>query len=255
MNQIELYKEFKNYHFVGDATEAITRGNNVINDIKVEEPSPYLGEVARFIMLAYYKLATDAKADKKEYYEKGDQWWEISLQHHKGSGDLGGLAMLLIPPAFKSLATNKNAPDIPNMLMGIFGALVEQSKKSVSDSILNHSDLERLHYEKMAYIAFRSNNYEDACNYYTEAIEVINSVMEGSEDMRRSLLKAQGGHILAIFGATKDSDAVIEQLSNLIKDCGNGQSVKELKNIAEENFDKLNDDRSITANQLKPFEI
>lgn len=255
MNPIELHKEFKDYHFAGNADKAITRGKDIINDIKKENPSPYLGEVARFIMLAYYKQADESKVNEEKYYKEGDQWWGIALQHHKGSGDLGGLAMLLIPPAFKSLATNKDTPDIPTMLMDIFGALVEQSRKSASDSILNHNDLKRLQYEKMAYIAFRSNNYGAARKHYTKAIEAIDSVMKDSEDMRRSLLKVRGGRILATFGAEGKSNEVIARLNKFINDCGNEQSVKELKNIAEENVRKLKRKDSITADQLKPFEI
>jgi hypothetical protein len=259
MNPIELHEEFKGYHFAGNAAKAITRarGKGIISGIKKENPSPYLGEVARFIMLAYYKLAhgSKSKVDEEKYYKEGDQWWGIALQHHKGSGDLGGLAMLLIPPAFKSLATNKGASDIPTMLMDIFGALVEQSRKSASGSILNHNDLKRLQYEKMAYIAFRSNNYGAARKHYTKAIEAIDSVMKDLEDMRRSLLKVRGGHILATFGAAGRSNEAIERLNKLINDCGTGQSVKELKNIAEENVRKLKRKGSITADQLKPFEI
>ena len=179
MNSVELLDKLRDLYLREQSDEMINL-TDIAMALQSEQPideqeAKTLGECCRYIYLAFYR---------KQRYQDGDKWWHLSLQNYEKGKYIGGLATIMLMPAY-GLMAEKNF-EFASFVMRLMEAFVSISSSLGEEQL---EDISRIARENIAYCKFRGGDSCAAIPIYAEARALATD--------ERARAKVEGGAILA----------------------------------------------------------
>lgn len=211
-----VHRELEVLHAQGDSAGILERVDRDLTELQLLPPSPWIGSIYRYAMLAYYR---------QQEYQKGDVWWERAMDQFASTGYLKGVAYMLVTPAFRSLdliRDHRAMQSVALMVIRCVEAIVEAtaglSQDNREDEVIADSVVLRVAYEKHAYCLLRLGRWPEALAAYRQALNHVSAGdPEQTQSQLREELKVRGGAALARYfaGGQGDREAAIRDLTEI----------------------------------------
>lgn len=254
MDLKNLHRELETLHAQGDSAGILKRVDRDLAELKLLPPSPWIGSIYRYAMLACYRLRE---------YQNGDAWWDRAMEQFTCTGYLKGVAYMLVTPAFRSLDL---VPD--HRAMESVALMVIQAVKAIAqfvgdlngkeDEIIADSTFRRVCDEKRAYCLFRIGRYQEAVAAYGTALEhvCVGDPKQTNAQLREEL-KVRGGAAIANYfsGIEVAREAAIRDLKEIERRSLNIDHLTEIHRVTVKNLELLQSEGNVDPNRLLHYDI
>lgn len=235
-----------------DNREIIRRVTDALPILEGLTPSPVIGGIYRYPMLAHYREGR---------YKQGDDWWKRAMAQFSATGYLKGIAILLVTPSFRSLdlvTAHAAAGEVALMVANSVDAISHAAtllQPHLDENVVSDGAALTFAQEKYAYCLFRLGDYDLSITAYERALAQPTLHTPKLEAwQRRHQLKIRGGRALAIY-FKGNPQAALAELADIELGSRSGGELEDVHHITVENLELARGGIVTDPNQFHHYDI